>query len=294
MNSAKLIYISVFLCLQVVFAIDAFDDAFFSLNARAMALGNSGAAQIQGIGSAYLNPTNIINQNTKLQIYHSSARVFEDYQYYNFGVVNKLDDRLYFGFTVIGAEIGNIPRVEKINDRPEVLFNTSSIRNTIMGSIAFIAKDQLIVGSNFKFYQQTLFDARATGMSMDFGISYLLIPGMRLGLNWRNLIGNGLNWSTGSRDDFIQEKQLGVSWQKYLWQKRVIFNLDTIIYGHLNTNLLGIECWLTDQLALRSGMDSEQWSVGLGIIIDNIKLDYVYSLHEYLNSSHKLSMSAGF
>jgi hypothetical protein len=163
-----------------------------------------------------------------------------------------------------------------------------------MTTVAWRPADHLLVGSNLKIYQISIFDERAHGNAVDLGVNYHILPQLNVGFNWRNVINSGLHWTSGVTDPLEEQKQLGLSWQSNIWSKKVFVNLDLNFVEEIGRLQPGIEFWLTEKVAMRSGRSSEQWHFGLGIIVENIQLDYVLSSHEYLSNSHKISLSAGF
>jgi len=290
------IFTIIMLILAFGFCAETVDDAHFSINARTLAMGGASAGQRQGMGSAYINPANIIT-TANMEFGYSTGKVFDDYLNYSVGFVKNLDSIIFLGFNFSGAEIDGISRVEKIGDRPEVLYETSNKRSVMMLTLALLPTDFISIGVNFKTYNQNLFNESATGMSIDLGANTQLMSGLNLGLTMRNFGGSKLVWSTGAEDELQKENQIGLSYEVKMFIFQTIINADKVIddNGSELESLTGIEIWLLKNiLAVRAGSRDYQRSLGVGLQIDYMILDYVYLDHEDLGLTHQMGVSCKF
>lgn len=291
----KLLLIFILLSTQSI-AADALDYSILSLHSRAEALGNAAVAHNLGQGSVFINPANIITDK-QLEIISSTGKMFEDYTKYSIGFARQLlDKKTFIGINYTGAEIDGLKRVEKIDDRPEVLYESSDSRSVFIATMAHRFNKKLNFGMNLKFYRHQMFEQSASAMSIDLGGQYQIIKNLKAGGCYRNITGSKLSWTTGHDDDLEKEMQLGLSLKGKLIFWDTYFNIDNVYNRHNETiKNYGAEIWLLKEvLALRAGKNDDQVKFGLGLNVNDMFVDYVYSDHQDLAESHKISLGAYF
>lgn len=278
---------------SMLFAGDAVDVAFLSTYARAEAIGSAVVAQSLGLGATYINPAQIV-VSRNAEMVSSTGKMFDDYTRLSLGFSKKLNEQLTIGCMYTGMEMNGIPRVEKTGDRPDVLYETADKRMVFMGIAGYQLWEQLVLGATLKYYQQEIFEERATALSLDIGTRYKILKTLFFGATIRNLTQPAVAWSTGHSDTLSREYVYGFSWETRLWLWRTIWNADTVHSPVLRpyTNL-GLEFWLADELlALRVGRNNGVFNAGAGLTIYNCTVDYVYSDHDDLGVSHRVSLGA--
>jgi hypothetical protein len=270
---------------------EALDYASLVLPARIESLGGSAAARASGVGGMCLNPATL-NDLKDLEWLFSTSQVFADYTSYGFNRGLRLGDRVtVIGVAMAGTEIAGLQRVEKIDDRPRVLYKDSSRRMLLAFGLARRWSEKLGWGLNLKYYKYSLFDAAANGLGLDAGLKYALLPELVLGASWRNLNDARLNWSTGSSDALARELQVGLAYEFQTFSCPIIFSLDNIFSADKISRLnYAAEFWLWPEiLALRAGV-AERLNLGLGFSLYGFSLDYAYAAHEDLGASHRISL----
>lgn len=283
----------IFMSVSMLFSAEVFDFGSLTLQSRAMALGNSGSAGEEGLGAVFINPAALVSSK-ELEIVSSTGRFFEDYTAFTLGLAKKLDDqKISVGLIYSGAEIGGVQRVEKIDERPQVLYETSDSRSVIITTVGYRFDEKLIFGANFKYYNHQVFEAAGHGLGIDLGGRYQLFQDLALGAGVRNINRGQIIWNTGVHDELEQEYQVGLTYKFKLIFWALLLNCDQVYpVNYPSYTNYGAELWLVENmLALRGGKNDDLLNLGLGVTFSNFTVDYVYADHEDLETLHKISLS---
>jgi hypothetical protein len=283
----KLLLLLLFSCLWS----DAIDYAVLSVHSRAESLGHAVVARANGIGGVYFNPAQLaISRN--IEFTSSTGKIFEDYTRMSVGLNKRLDDmRTYVGVAYTGAEISEIPSIEKVGDRPQIMYQTKDVRSVYMTAAAYQLDERTVVGTTLKYYNHQLFTESATALAFDSGATYRLTPWCTLGGALRNWNNPKMSWSTGHSDSLERETQIGVAFEQAMFF-RTILSIDRIDRSLHPVTAVGLETWLLDNvLAIRCGKQ-DYWNIGCGLTVDSLTIDYAYMDHEDLGTSHRISMGA--
>ena len=170
----------------------------------------------------------------------------------------------------------------------------------------FVFPTEIPIGINVKFIRQSLFNQTASGLGFDFGTMFKfglndLLDNNKLGkvsfgLAIKDLFETRLTWNTASR----QSGNIRRSWYvgASYFQPLSGINGKLLFAYAFETNYakvhhLGFEYWYHERLALRFGLDNQQFTAGVGIRVAIFNFDYAYKGHE-LGGSHRISTSIRF
>ncbi len=154
----------------------------------------------------------------------------------------------------------------------------------------------LSIGANFKYFNESLFSAEATGIGLDIGTILILktkIPGtIGIGINMQDLSGTRIVWNTKSeaKDEIPMNYRMGVHYHIPVASIKSSFraSLDrNTRYG--GTTHAGIEYSFNDIFFGDMGWNESRWSFGTGCRFWKIGIQYGFITHT-LGSSHALSM----
>ncbi len=178
--------------------------------------------------------------------------------------------------------------------------------------------DKLSIGVRVKYLREELFTYVNSLWAFDAGTFYDTgWRGVRLAMCAQN-ISRAAQWlpgGAGTRETFELPIVFRIGWSIDLLGAddlflgrgpnggRLTFNMDALHTNDYAERLhVGMEYELLGLLALRGGYrfnhDEGKWSLGLGLRSQlstvELKLDYAFVAHRYLESPHRLSISLGF
>lgn len=145
-------------------------------------------------------------------------------------------------------------------------------------------------GLTTKYLNSTLDDFSYSFSIFDIGWLFKPFKGFSTGLNLQNFMSLKLSGDTDDKIPFLIRLGLGY---KFLYE-RVLVSFDLEKNKNSFTHHIGIETKLIKFLALRLGQDPTEISAGFGVFFKNFKIDYAFSSHPDLNSSHRFSFSYKF
>lgn len=142
--------------------------------------------------------------------------------------------------------------------------------------------EELRIGTTFKLLERKLFNNSASGHSFDLGVQYkytLLGKPIQFGLVGENIVQEKLKWDTAT--ETIEELPLSIS----LGTATTFFkgNLKlSLAYKKIqdqdDTSHFGLSYLMGTSLILRAGQDDKETSLGLGLKLGKLSLNYSYTL----------------
>jgi len=167
----------------------------------------------------------------------------------------------------------------------------------------FVLPITIPVGINIKLLRQSLFNYRASGLGFDlggmirFGMDDLFddsrLGKFSMGMTVKDIWNTKITWDTDSRhsDRIKRSWQLGAS---YLQPLPKINGQFLFAYAYQkkykSSHHLGIEYLYYEKLAIRFGLDDNQFTAGIGFRLSIFNFDYAFKGHE-LGGSHRISTS---
>lgn len=154
----------------------------------------------------------------------------------------------------------------------------------------------LSIGGNFKYFNESLFGAHATGIGLDIGTILTVktkIPGtLGIGINLQDLSGTRIIWNTKSRtkDQIPMNYRMGIHYRLPVTSIQSTFRISldrNSRYG--GSNHAGFEYSFRDVFFGDIGWNESRWSFGTGFRFWKVGIQYGLITHT-LGSSHALSM----
>lgn len=178
--------------------------------------------------------------------------------------------------------------------------------NVNFGWQYFVLPVEIPLGLNVKLIRQSVFDQKASGLGLDFGgmlkfgIDDLFddnrLGKFALGYALKDIWRTKLTWDTESRqvDRIKRSWALGLSYfqpiPKINGQLLFAYAMEK---KYIQTSHYGIEYIYYNRLAIRFGLDDQQFTAGIGIKVSYLNFDYAFKGHE-LGGSHRISAAIRF
>lgn len=274
-------------------ATTGFDFLKIGVGARPLALGEAYVALADDISGIYWNPAGLV-QLSRQEIGFTYNKWFEDIGYHFFGYAHLLNDSAFaLSFYYLGVE-----NIEGNNQESNPTGEFSVYDLAFGFSYSRRLNDRLSTGLTLKFIKEKLEDEVANALAFDWGALYKTgIHNLDLGLNIQNM---------GTKIKFINEYtslplncKFGLAYKLFSGYP-LIFTLD---FNKLKNRdiyfSLGAECWIADYLAVRVGRKfdpniDDGLRLGLGLKVENLRLDYAYTPHKIMGDTHQFSVGFYF
>ncbi|PID62678.1 MAG: hypothetical protein CR986_00975 [Ignavibacteriae bacterium] len=147
------------------------------VGARGVAMGNADLTNSHGVDALFWNPANLVRTNNNVDVLVSHMNYIADIgvQYGAIGV--GLGNFGSMAFSIKSLGIGDILKTTIRN--PDGTGQTFSPQYTTIGlSYAKMLSDRVSVGANFQYVSETIDLVSASGLSMDFGVTYSNLAGI--------------------------------------------------------------------------------------------------------------------
>ncbi len=196
----------------------------------------------------------------------------------------------------VGTVGGSITRLHSgkfdgrdINNEPTHEFSDS--QTALGASYGKQIVDVLALGASIKYVTHNLDDHKNGNFTVDIGAMYRspVVEHLQAGFNLRNLI--GLRTGAETEDNLPLTLRFGFNYK--LLRDRLALVVDLEKSRKPLSYHFGTEYWAFQYLAVRLGMDPEEFTVGFGVRYRDYGLDYAFATHD-LGGSHRLSASWRF
>ncbi len=170
----------------------------------------------------------------------------------------------------------------------------------------FVFPTQIPVGINVKFIRQSLFNQTSSGLGFDAGAMFKfgiddLFDDNRLGkfalaLAIKDIFDTKLTWNTQTRSSGEIKRSLHMGLSYFQPISRINGKL-ILAYAfekkYESFHHIGAEYLYHDRLAIRFGLDDQQFTAGIGLLVMFFNVDYAFKGHE-LGGSHRISTAIRF
>jgi len=158
-------------------------------------------------------------------------------------------------------------------------------------------------GAVFKYIKRNLYDHIGTGtgfdlsfmMSTDFALltDVEWLGKIKFGTNIQDIAGTAISWDTSSKHS--DEVITGVRYGLAVDQQLDFINSNCIVsfdWGEMYDfkRHLGAEFTYNDIISVRSGIDDEQFTAGLGLKFKNYMLDYAFINNTELGATNRIGL----
>ncbi|NJD21575.1 MAG: PorV/PorQ family protein, partial [Melioribacter sp.] len=261
----------------------------FGFGARNVAMSDLGVVSANDLSALNYNPSLIaLNNKTQLTFTHNS--LFQDLNSEMFGASFSV-----FGLPIaVGINTTTIANIE-VRSQPgdvESVFSAHYFAGSI--STAYEILNNFYAGATIKYLYENFFSDDASGLGVDFGISYdRLVNGLSLGAALRNI--GSMNELRSQSTKLPTDIRLGAAYNYSMLNSKLDFTLLTGYQKFLEQTdshiHIGGEVVYDKIFSLRigyaSGYDSKNISTGFGVKWKGLNLDYAYVPFKYgLGDSH--------
>jgi len=255
--------------------------------ARSLGMGKAFVSIADDASATYWNPAGLAQIDRK-EITALHAILWADTIYDFISYVHPI--------TGMGTVGGSITRLYsgKFDGRDENNIPTHEFSNSQTALGASYGKqivDVLALGASIKYVTHSLDDHKNGNFTFDIGGMYKspMVEHLQVGLNLRNLM--GLRIGADTEDKLPLTLRFGFNYKLLRDRLALVVDLEkskTPLSYHF-----GAEYWAFQYLAVRLGMDPEEFPLGFGIRYRDYGLDYAFATHD-LGGSHRLSASWKF
>jgi hypothetical protein len=259
----------------------------YDVGARAAGMGGAMAGLADDVSALFYNPAGLAMQNP-VQIGLEHVLLFKDTMFD------------FVGFSMPIPEVGNIGvgavllnstgfDVRDADYRPLAISNSMSQGAVYLGYARDVMTD-LAVGATLKVAYENIFGHSGTGIGVDLGGIYTLMPEMQVGLYLNNALAPKV-----LGDTYFGGATLGIAGK--------LFNEALLLDGDVSKSFgnqgfkwkVGGQVDVYESMAfVRAGLDDEtRVALGVGGKYMNVTLDYAASI-EALGLTHKISLGYSF
>ena len=189
------------------------------------------------------------------------------------------------------------------NDAIYMTFSKMNFFNVDFGWQYFVLPVEMPIGVNFKIIKQDMFGVSASGIGMDlgwmlrFGLNDLFdderLGKLSFGAVAKDIWKTKITWNNDTRHSGVIDRTMaaGISY----WQPINSINSSfTVSYDlqnkYNNTHHVGMEYSYGKKVAIRFGMNDGRVSLGTGIKVWIINVDYAYIGHD-LGNTHRIGLN---
>jgi|GEM_PF-3260193 len=279
-----------------------------SVNARSLALGRTGVANLLDSNSVFANPAAVgFTKNSEISsLYSNNAAEDSDYFFISGIMSSNWWANLGMGVLNAGVYRLNITSREPDTGRivPGATYNYFSQLYVLSGGRSFSPNFSLGAGINYfreGFTGTSVGDAQ--GMGLNIGLLWQLNPRFRLGAVAQNLWSTNLNWSSGHVTELPRVNKIGAAflvWEGMTAAAETSWQKELPMLTHL-----GLEWWpIKKFIQFRLGLDQTprststaftNYTAGVGLSLGGVNFDYAYYLDTEIqeNSAHYFSLALG-
>ena len=255
--------------------------------ARSLGMGKAFVSIADDASATYWNPAGLAQIDRK-EITALHAILWADTMYDFISYVHPI--------TGMGTVGGSITRLYsgKFDGRDENNIPTHEFSDSQTALGASYGKqivDVLALGASIKYVTHNLDDHKNGNFTFDIGAMYKspMVEHLQVGLNLRNLM--GLRTGADTEDKLPLTLRFGFNYK--LLRDKLALVVDLEKSGAPLSYHFGTEYWAFQYLAVRFGIDPEEFTLGFGIRYRDYGLDYAFATHD-LGGSHRLSASWKF
>ncbi len=255
--------------------------------ARSLGMGKAFVSIADDASATYWNPAGLAQIDRKeITALHAILWADTMYDFISYvhpiagmGTVGGSITRLYSG-KFDGRDENNIPTHE-----------FSDSQTALGASYGKQIVDVLALGASIKYVTHNLDDHKNGNFTFDIGAMYKspMVEHLQVGLNLRNLM--GLRTGADTEDKLPLTLRFGFNYK--LLRDKLALVVDLEKSGAPLSYHFGTEYWAFQYLAVRFGIDPEEFTLGFGIRYRDYGLDYAFATHD-LGGSHRLSASWKF
>jgi len=281
---------------------------FLTIGVGARALGMGGAfSAIANDGSAvYWNPAGL-SQLTKREISFMHASRFNGLLHTNFiNFIYPDKNGNTFGISYFRIGVDDIPKSTKldIKNRPIIEGYMQDVEQALFLSLSHRVSNNFFIGGNLKTIRQNVGSNSSLGFGFDIATLYRFSKKFSVGANLQDIAGTYVLWNTGQKDIRAPTIKWGFALSSsvpFLFGKATLaVNQNIRFEGENSENAFALgevagsdfqfggEFLFLNTVALRAGLERENFTAGTGFKINIFEIDYAFVSYD-LGNTHRIS-----
>ncbi len=265
---------------------------------RAAGLGMGYSALAKGSDAVFWNPAGLAHTQSS----DVSAMGYQGFETNTITLQGALPVSTPWGKVVLGtAYISSrldgiqFATLDSVTDRAQLGDQGSYSGTGYLISIGMPLTSQLSLGSTLKVIQETAAQYSSSGIGLDIGAQYALTPRITVAGTLQNLIQPSMGWNTPSKnvDTIPLVSKLGLGIQ--IIPDQLMMSTDLVYRRNSFAIQGGMEYWLSSQLPIRVGINRDEWSVGTGLVLSQMSVDFAWTRPNQLEVSdiYRISLTLG-
>jgi len=255
--------------------------------ARSLGMGKAFVSIADDASATYWNPAGLAQIDRK-EITALHAILWADTMYDFISYVHPIT-----GMGTVGGSITRLysGKFDGRDDYNNPTHEFSDSQTALGASYGKQIVDVLALGASIKYVTHNLDDHKNGNFTFDIGAMYKspMVEHLQVGLNLRNLM--GLRTGADTEDKLPLTLRFGFNYKLLRDKLALVIDLEKS-KAPLSYHF-GTEYWAFQYLAVRFGIDPEEFTLGFGIRYRDYGLDYAFATHA-LGGSHRLSASWKF
>lgn len=271
------------------------------VSARALGMGEAFCAVADDASAAYYNPAGIgALEKREIHTMHAMLSLDRKLDFANYVLPDPKRKGVWaFSWTRFGVDEIPETRVDGAGNplldaagNVRIFSYFSDVENNYSLTFGRKINEKRSYGGSLKMLTHSLFDASAKGFALDLGGRYKTDEKTHVGVALKNL-GASMKWSGSSTvtDTIPVTGVIGVSYQ---WKPKVLTALDFEKTANEDFKTkFGVEGRVSENIALRAGVNNKKFSVGAGFNNKEWRFDYAF-YDEELGSNQRISAGRRF
>ncbi|MDZ7372552.1 MAG: hypothetical protein ONB23_01155 [candidate division KSB1 bacterium] len=292
------------------------------VGARPLGMGGAYVAVAADVWGGYWNPAGLAALNYPELSYMHGEQFAGVVNFDYAGVALPYGPRHSLGLTITRVGVDDIPVTALpnadlklgevyVDDNGQLRRNVPYIARTISDAewATYLSFAKVLGewawGASTKFVYKALGDHSAWGLGFDVGLRGKTVGDVVLGAIVQDVTTTLLSWDTGRRELIVPTLKMGIAkdWRLRFGDLRFLPTADVDVrfegrkyaaQAHLGPmsfdTHLGAEVEARNLFAVRVGSDVGHLTLGLGIHLPRLDVDYAFLSHGYLGATHRVSL----
>lgn len=285
--------------------------------ARSLAMGSASVAAPSAGTAAYHNPAALLGVSRRhLEFMHASE--FENAYTYDFlSFVQPTKRQAAIGVSVLYQRVNDISltrlsdpsRPIGDNNRVVVDKETGDHEFALLIGTAKGWSKGWQVGATGKLLTKSLAGESAYGLGFDLGLQRAVRPHAQVGLTAHDITTSVLAWSTGRTESILPSMVVGGEYQFDFHAANAQISLAADLENRFESRgdaavlaagpwsldpHAGIEYLISKTVALRGGMNADNFTYGAGLEFSSLNINAAFQNHDELGLTHRISAAVSW
>jgi len=255
-----------------------------AVSARWWGMGRSGVALSDDSGAVLLNPASMaMARSFEISALSTQVLGVTNYTLLN-GIIPLSDQDQAFGLSIINENAGTIFATDGLDGYGHPIRGGKIDNNNTIVSLGYAARvripdivNDLYLGFMLKNYYRLLGELTASSMTADLGAIYKFNNVFSVGLTARNAIQSGINYSITDTDKYEHyDPDYVAGFALSLLNNSMTLSVDQSTNEKFGRTYVGMEYWLANVVALRTGLTERDITLGMGLRYEFLQIDVGY------------------